>query len=49
MIIDAPPTRASKTRKQEKPEPEKKTGLAKWVADLQEKAEQIRKDNDRKR
>jgi YidC/Oxa1 family membrane protein insertase len=49
IIIDAPPTRGNK-RKKELKEPEKKPGgkIAGWLADLQAKAEQVRRDAERR-
>lgn len=50
VIVDAKPTRHSKKKDggKEKDEPKKK-GLAGWIADLQAKAEEIRRDADKKR
>lgn len=49
IIIDAPPTRGSKRNKDEKKPLEKKVGgLGKWLADLQAKVEEIRRDAERR-
>jgi YidC/Oxa1 family membrane protein insertase len=50
VIVDAKPTRHSKKKDgREREEPKKKTGLAGWLADLQAKAEDIRRDAEKKR
>ncbi len=50
VIIDAKPTRGSKqARKLEPPEEPKKRGLGAWLASLQERAEQIRREADKRK
>jgi YidC/Oxa1 family membrane protein insertase len=49
VIVDAKPTRAGKRRdKNEPPKAEKKGRLMTWLADLQAKADQVRRDAERK-
>ena len=49
IIVDAKPTRAGKRKdKNELPRPEKKGKFMTWLADLQAKAEQVRRDAERK-
>ncbi|HEV2296626.1 MAG TPA: YidC/Oxa1 family insertase periplasmic-domain containing protein [Tepidisphaeraceae bacterium] len=50
VIVDAKPTRHSKKKDaKDKDEPKKRTGLGGWLADLQAKAEEIRRQADKKR
>lgn len=50
IIVDAGPTRGSKRlAKQRTPEEPPKRGLAKWLADLQEKAEQIQREAEKRK
>lgn len=46
-LVDAKPTRAARTRKNEKPEPAKKAGFAGWWAEIQQKVEQAKREQDR--
>jgi YidC/Oxa1 family membrane protein insertase len=49
VIIDAKPTRGSRRKDLEKPAPEPpKKGLMGWIADLQAKAEQMKREQDRR-
>lgn len=50
VIVDAGPTRGSKhLAKQRTPEQPEKRGLAKWLANLQEKADQMQREADKRK
>ena len=50
VIVDVKPTRQGKKRdNRDKDEPKKKSGLAGWLAELQAKAEEMRRDAEKKR
>ena len=45
VVVDAGPTRGSKRLARDRqPEEKPKTGLAKWIANLQARAEQVQRD-----
>jgi YidC/Oxa1 family membrane protein insertase len=48
IIVDAKPTRASKRDKQEPPKQQKAGGVMGWLADLQAKAEEVRREAERR-
>jgi YidC/Oxa1 family membrane protein insertase len=49
VIVDAKPTRASKKLDRGEPQPKKKGRFAGWLADLQKKAEDLRREADRQK
>ncbi len=49
VIVDAKPTRNSKKLDRNEPEPKKRRGFAGWLADLQKKAEDLRREADRQK
>lgn len=48
IIVDAKPTRAGKRREKEAPKPVKKGGVMGWIAELQAKAEEVRREAERR-
>ena len=47
VFVDAKPTRAARRREERDEPPKKKTGLMRWIADLQQRAEDIRRQADK--
>jgi membrane protein insertase Oxa1/YidC/SpoIIIJ len=48
VLVDARPTRAARRRDDATTEPRKSGGLSRWLADLQARADNMRRDTDRR-